>query len=183
LDNPYSSDMPLKVLAGLTMALGLLLLGTSTSFAADSGGGDPPARCFRSNSSGELPTCTSDGSGGWVVTYPADPSTTGPGSGLAVLFVLVALAGIGFTVWKVSAARSMAREAGIDPDRATAMTMLTDDGFEATYLASSLRGLPTTPPPPADASERLRQLQELKDQGLVSSEEYDARRTAILDSI
>ncbi len=65
------------------------------------------------------------------------------------------------------------------------------DGFEATYLAANLRGK-TDPPvdPPASpgattpsVAERLRQLQELRDQGLITPGEYDARRAAIIDSV
>ena len=70
---------------------------------------------------------------------------------------------------------------------ATTMTLLTDDGLEATYLASHLRGQAAPPPvAPSLASsvaDRLRQLTELRDRGLITPEEYDARRTAIIDSV
>jgi hypothetical protein len=76
----------------------------------------------------------------------------------------------------------------MDPDRATAMTLLSDDGLDATYLAANLRspGAPAAPPPVdpgRSAEDRLRQLQQLRDGGLVSAEEYDERRRAILDSL
>jgi hypothetical protein len=56
------------------------------------------------------------------------------------MFVLAAVAGVGLTIWRVSLARDLARESGMDPDRATAVTLLSDDGLDATYLASSRRG-------------------------------------------
>ncbi|HET8561968.1 MAG TPA: SHOCT domain-containing protein [Marmoricola sp.] len=125
-------------------------------------------------------------------------------SGFVAFFVLVVLAGIGFTAWRVSAARRMASEAGLDPDRAGAMALLTDDGLEATYLASSLRTpqpqgparpdlAATAHPQQAEqveqaqplrtATERLTELEHLRDAGAVTQAEYDERRKAIIDSI
>ena len=101
------------------------------------------------------------------------------------LLGLAISAGIGFTVWKVSTARRMARDAGMDEGDATAMTLLSDDGFEATYLASNLRR-PATPPPagaPPGAADRLRELQALLDQGLINQAEYDDRRRAVIDNL
>jgi len=74
---------------------------------------------------------------------------------------------------------------------AIAMTLLTDDGFEATYLASNLashlRGQTAGPAlvapsrgPPAD---RLAELQALLERGLVTVEEYAAARQKILDDL
>jgi len=40
-----------------------------------------------------------------------------------------------------------------------------------------------TAPVPRTAEARLRELQELRDEGLLTPEEYDARRTAVLDSV
>lgn len=113
----------------------------------------------------------------------------GPPAGFVAFAVIAVLLGIGTTVYKVSTARRMASDSGMNPDDATAMTLLSDDGFEATYLAANLRGQVTpsaSPAPvaaPASVAERLRQLQELRDQGLVTPEEYDARRARILDSL
>ncbi len=104
------------------------------------------------------------------------------------LFVIAILAGIGTTVYRVSLARKVARDAGLDEDTAAATTLFTQNGLDATYLAASLRGNATQQIPAASADhrsneERLRELQRLKDQGLVTSEEYDARRKAIIDSV
>jgi hypothetical protein len=81
----------------------------------------------------------------------------------------------------------MARRSGMDPDEATAMTLLTDDGFEATYLASNLRGESPAPAPasgaPPAAAGRLQELQGLLDRGLITEAEYAGRRQAIIDAI
>ena len=78
----------------------------------------------------------------------------------------------------------------MDPGDATAMTLLTDDGFEATYLAANLRqpgGAPGQPDtegtPGRSPAERLRELDSLRDEGLVTEEEYAAARRAVLDGL
>lgn len=135
-----------------------------------------------------------------VVTMAAPPAAAaglpGPGFGepmgppgwFVAAFVLMVVAGIGLTLWRVTLARQVAEQSGLDPDQATAMTLLSDDGLDATYLAASLRR-PTTPTPQGPASggrsaaDRLRELQQLRDEGLLGVEEYDVRRRAILDSL
>ena len=100
------------------------------------------------------------------------------------LFVLFIIAGIASTVWRVSAARNMARRAGMDPDDATAATLLTQNGLDATYLAANLRQSQQHPvPPPRTTESRLQELKSLLDQGLISQSEYDDRRSAILAEI
>jgi hypothetical protein len=122
--------------------------------------------------------------------YDTDPVGMGGDPGLPAGFVafgvIAVLFGVGGTLWRVSLARRMAEESGMDPDRATTMTLLSDDGLDATYLASSLRDRPADPPRTAaerSVDDRLRELQHLRDEGLVTAEEYETRRTAILDSI
>lgn len=111
----------------------------------------------------------------------------GPPPGFVAFFLIALVASIGFTVWKVSTARRMARDAGMDEGDATAMTLLSDEGFEATYLASNLRGqtIPPTTPQPGTRStaERLRELQALLEQGLITPDEYAARRQALIDGV
>jgi hypothetical protein len=102
--------------------------------------------------------------------------------------VIAMLAGIAMTLWKVSTARTLARQSGMDPGLATRMTLLTDDGLDATYLASSLRQQPhpsavePTATPPAAAA-RLQELPGLLDKGLVTQAEFDERRRAIIDAV
>jgi hypothetical protein len=130
-------------------------------------------------------TCFSDGDG-YALLEGADPFATEPGipGGFAALFVLVVLVGIGVTIWKVTTARQMAREAGIDPDRATGMTLLDEGGFSATYLASSLKNPPTaSPAAPRPAAERLTELKGLLESGAITQAEHDARRQEIIGSV
>jgi len=98
------------------------------------------------------------------------PVSAGP----SLLFVIVLIIGVGFTIWKVSTARRMARDSGMSTSDATAMALLTDDGFESTYLASNLRGQTAGPAPVAPsrdpASERLAELQTLRERGLVAGQ-------------
>jgi hypothetical protein len=96
-----------------------------------------------------------------------------------VLFVIAAVVG---TVWKVSTARRLAEQSGMDAGDATTMALLTDDGLEATYVASQLRqgaGRATGP----SAAERLRELEELHKQGLITASEYAERREVIVKSL
>jgi hypothetical protein len=60
------------------------------------------------------------------------------------------------------------------------------DGFEATYLAANLRGQATPTAPPAGGkgtAERLRELRQLLDEGLITQEQYDARRRVVIGEV
>lgn len=134
---------------------------------------------------GEVPSCTYDGNGKLIdKSYPGDGGSGMPGTFVG-FFVVALLVGVGITAWRVSTARDIARRAGLDPDDATAATLLTDNGLDATYLAASLRQQqqPQPVPPPRNAESRLQELKSLLDQGLISQTEYDDRRTAILAEI
>jgi membrane protease subunit (stomatin/prohibitin family) len=121
-----------------------------------------------------------------------DPSME-PGSGIPGWFVawgvFVVVVGVVVTIWRVSTAQKLAKRSGMDPGLATQMTLLSDDGLDATYLASSLRQqtaatpAPATAPAPTTTSARLAELKSLLDAGLVTQAEYDERRKAIIDSV
>jgi hypothetical protein len=160
----------------------LTLLWVASSAVAEP---DPPSWCFDANANGELPTCTWDGTS-WTRSYDSPMTGGGMPGGFVLLFVLVVAAGIAITVWRVTTARQLARKAGMDPGQATAMSLLEDNGLEATYLAANLRDRSTgtaAGPTTRSTEDRLRELERLRDQGLVTSEEYDNRRRAILDSL
>ena len=116
---------------------------------------------------------------------PNDPSS-GMGDGFAGLFVLGVIASIAVTVWKVSTARRMARDSGMDEGDATAMTLLTDDGFESTYLASNLRDQKQPTAPNAvrgTAAERLEELRTLHERGLIIDQELAEARRKVIDGV
>jgi len=174
------------------LALLVIVLVPATAGAAQEGGDSFPAKCTVMNDEGQLPSCIQNPDGTWDAVYPSSSPGGGPGGGIGVLFVLGILAALGVTVYKVSMARSMARSSGMDPDHATAMTLLDEDGLSATYLAANLRQQPppsgpasapaVAPAQPASAA-RLTELRELLDGGLISQAEYDERRKAIIDSL
>ena len=124
-----------------------------------------------------------------ILTAPPTPGLDPGGSdGFAAFFVLALLAGVGLTIYKVSTARNIATKAGMDPGDATRMALLSDDGFEATYLAANLRDQTTQGPqapaaPTATVAARLRELNELQEQGLITDDEFAARRSAIIASL
>jgi Short C-terminal domain len=135
---------------------------------------------------GNDPNCTVEGD-----PFDADSGTGIPG-GFIALMVVVVLIGIGLTLYRISVARGMAEKSGMDPGDATRVALLDDDGLSATYLASQMRGRqveststpPSTPPSPTrSTADRLRELESLHDQGLVTDDEYAERRTAILGEV
>jgi hypothetical protein len=174
---------------GLAAAGGLiaaLVLGSAPAYA----GNGSFQHCIDQavNHNGEPPTCTKV-NGVWVASWPDDAGGAGGGFGGFVVFLVVvgAIAGLALIVWRVSTAQRLAEQSGMDPSLATKMTLLSDEGLEATYLAANLRN--QSPPGPAattnspSTTERLEELRRLLDRGLVTQVEYDERRKAIIDSV
>jgi hypothetical protein len=137
---------------------------------------------------GEPPTCT-EVDGGWVASWPDDSVMGADSDGFMALFVLAALAGLAVLVWKVVTARTLATQSGMDPNVATQMVLLTDNGLDATYLAANLRrpaarsAEPAATPPPTPAAQRLGELKGLLDAGLITQAEFDERRAAIIATL
>lgn len=160
----YASRMIRRLSTSIALCLGLVLLGSTTAHAA----GEP------------LP-------GGFYDDGMTGFSNPGPPPAFIAMFVIVVIGGVATTIWRVSLARQMARRSGMDPGEATAVTLLSDDGLDAAYLASNLRpsttAEPSAPAPGRSAQERLRELEQLRDEGLITTGEYEARRKAIVDSI
>lgn len=125
--------------------------------------------------------------GKWVASWPEDAPGGGGAGGFAFVFVLAALIGVAILIWRVSTARRLAAESGMDQGLATQMTLLTDAGLEATYLAANLRGqadaTAEVPAEQATTAKRLAELKELLDGGLISRAEYDGQRRAIIDAV
>jgi hypothetical protein len=133
---------------------------------------------------GEPPTCT-EVNGHWVASWPGEGSGGGAQGVIVLLVVVGILITVGVTFWRVSTARRLASESGIDPGLATQMTLLSEDGLDATYLAASLRKPAPAPSAaaPNPAAARLAELKGLLDAGLVTQAEYDDRRRAIIEAV
>lgn len=164
---------------GMRRALAVLLLGWLLLAASVAPVGAADELCTDQDGR-PIPNCT--------VEDPNFGTSTDTGfpSGFVALFVIGLLIAVAVTIYKVSMARDLARKSGMDPNQATAMTLLEDDGLEATYLASNLRPQSQAPPPaPVQRSvtERLAELEALLKEGRVTQAEYDERRTAILGSL
>jgi hypothetical protein len=181
------------VMSRLGRSLGTVALGVAVTlvFAGPSyAGGFQDCLDKAVDHNGEPPTCTKV-NGQWVASWPDDNVSSGIPGGFVFFGVIVVVLGLALFFWKVSTAQKLARQSGMDPGLATQMTVLTDDGLEATYLASSLRGARTEPQTPAtpsaspsaSATSRLEELKRLLDGGLVTQAEYDERRKAIIDSL
>ncbi|WP_107765394.1 SHOCT domain-containing protein [Nocardioides terrigena] len=104
-----------------------------------------------------------------------------------LFFFLVLVTGVAGVVWRIQAARSMARRAGLDEGEAVRMALTSEDGLTATYLASSLRG-PSAGAPGhdhvvRDTATRLRELDRLLSEGLITQDEHTSRRAGILDEV
>jgi hypothetical protein len=182
-----------RTLASAACLALLVLFGAAAPSHADGGF----QRCLdkAAGHNGEPPTCTKVGNH-WVASWPDDPVFGPSNSGLGIpgwfvgVFVLVLVIGVGSTIWRVSTAQKLAKRSGMDAGLATQMTLLSEDGLEATYLAANLRGSRNDAEPAAataattpSTAERLEQLKSLLDRGLVTQAEYDQRRKAIIDSV
>lgn len=172
------------VLGAILAALALgLAIGTVAPAVADT-----EQQCMDSgmNANGDLPTCTEE-NGNWVASYPDDGvGGSGIPGGFVALMVLAVIAGLGVTAWRVSTARRLAADAGLDPGMATKVALMTDNGLDATYLAASMRKTQQPAASPASSkgvAERLKELKGLLDSGLVTQVEYDERRKAIIDGV
>jgi hypothetical protein len=107
-----------------------------------------------------------------------------------LVFVGTFATGIWSTYARTRAARRMAVRAGLDPQDAAATALLTPDGLDTTYLVSATRpGYAGTTASPAvltsskTVEDRLRELDQLKAEGLVSDEEYAAQHKAIVSTV
>lgn len=172
----------------LSAVVGAATVAVVAALAAPAYAGDTFQQCVDRavEHNGVPPTCTKV-NGSWEASWPGDGSGSGAGGTIVVLVLLGIVGAIVTIAWKVSTAQRLAKDSGMDPSLATQMSLFTDDGLEATYLAANLRQREPSPaPPPATSgtvAERLTQLAALRDQGLVTQAEHDERRRAILDSL
>lgn len=156
--------------------------------------------CLNSGTSqdGTPPDCVDNGDGTYSPVDNSDPGFGNdggglPGEGLFIGFgVVIVVLAIGTAMWKVSAARKIATQSGLDPDTASTMALLTNHGLEETYLLANLPklGQPATPAkvdePAADKASvaaRLTELKGLLDGGMITQTEYDERRKGIIADV
>src|SRR3954454_9907193 len=160
-------------LGTLTLAIGGPLLVAGPSYAG--GGGFQQCLDKAVDHNGEPPVCTKE-NGQWVASWPGDNAGSGIPAGFVFLMVIGVVVGLAFLFWKISTAQKLARQSGMDPALATQMTLLSDDGLAATYLASNLRRpasdpvatAPSPTSPSTTATARLEELKDLLDRGLVT---------------
>ncbi len=142
----------------------------------------PPDECFRLDDGGQPVTCTQQPDGSWT-PESSSPLSWSPFELFGIAFGLILVLGVAGTLWRIRTARSMARSAGLDEGTAVRMALASEDGLTATYLASSMRGSASTGPVVRDTATRLRELDRLRSEGLVTEDEHASRRAAILDDI
>jgi hypothetical protein len=126
-----------------------------------------------------------------TIVIDGDPFATGSPDaafgGFMALFVLFAIVGIGVAIYKIWWAGELARRRGNDPGEAMLTSFLTgDEGTAAAYMrADRVTDGPTPPTPPRTQSveQRLRELDALRAQGLVSDAEAATKRTEILGDL
>lgn len=119
------------------------------------------------------------------IVLDGDPFASGRADsgfgGFGALVVLFMLVGVGIAVYKIWWAGELARRRGHDPSEARLTSFLTgDEGTAAAYMRAERQ--PTSKPSPT-VEERLRQLEQLRSQGLVTDDEFAAKRTEILDDL
>ena len=110
-----------------------------------------------------------------------------------LVFVSTFATGIWSTFARRRAAQRMALRAGLNPQDAAATAMLTADGLDATYMVSATRpgysggtGAAVShdvTTASKTVEDRLRELSQLKAEGLVSDEEYKTQHRAIVSSV
>lgn len=185
-------------IAAVCGAVAALLVVLGSAWPASAAGGLQKCLDQAADHNGEPPTCTKvDGT--WVASWPDDggfSSGGGGGGAIAAVLILGIIGTVCVIAWRVSTAQRLARSSGLDPRLATQMALLSDDGLDVTYLASSLRqppaGATPTPGTPAPAApapaarpvaDRLAELASLRDRGLITESEHDERRRAIIGEV
>jgi len=119
-----------------------------------------------------------------------DPTIGQPGipSGFIVLMVLIAVIGIGFSIWKFSLVKSNAKELGISDDRATYLA-LTDPDQALTSITTSqavVDAMHRDDHEPSDTrtlDEKLAQLDAALAAGHITQAEHDSTKQRLLGEL
>ena len=178
---------------GLTIVTSLLFFVGASSAAQPAG--DWHRQCYGPDGptleEAQTTKCVKHGDGPWE-RVEVDSSSPGFGFGEVFLIAILLALAPGFVGAAVSSSANISPVAGF-----LIGTFGSWLGVIALYLYGHFqRGAPQAatasgagpaveaqPPPPESAAERLRRLQELLDQGLITQDEYRARRQAAIDAL
>jgi hypothetical protein len=130
----------------------------------------------------EFPDPTGPGLDSQFGDLPVDPlGVTAAMSGMSVVMTLLVLAGIGIGIWRFSITTKASKDLGLGG--AGTFLALTDENATTAFLAGAAvkaSSQHTGQAPVQDVSSRLEGLQRALDKGLISDEEFAAKRAQIL---
>ena len=130
----------------------------------------------------ELPDPTNPGLDSQFGDLPVDPlGVTAAMSGMSVLMALLVIASIGIGIWRFSITTKASKELRLGG--AGTFLALTDENATRAFLAGAAvqaSSRQTGSAPVQDVSSRLEGLQTALDKGLISVEEFGAKRAQIL---
>src|SRR3954466_15417171 len=121
---PYSVSVSRRLLLAIVVAAAVLF-GPAAAFA------DPPPAPAQPCGDAANPCAVDPG------FDPTSDSGTSPGAMFGLFAVLALVFGGVGLYWRVSAARSIAEKAGLDPESAVSTALLNHDGLAATYIAAN----------------------------------------------
>ena len=174
------------------LALGFVLVPASSD--ANHRSFDTAQECMQSGTVFEMPTCSSTSGGRWTASHPVDPATRGRNlfATFAVIWLLLV---VGSVAWVVSTARQHGDPVGT----ALAGALVGGPLFVLLYGSNAdvvrrarkvyrwTDRIPdepgAAPRPSRDTASRLEELARLRDEGLITDQEHDARRREILDDV
>jgi hypothetical protein len=167
----------MRARVALLSALAVVVIGSGVGFADPDPGWS--FSCTGSNEgTAECPTGADQL--GQPVDYPAPDEGFPPVPGFFVAaFVLMLALGVGSAVLRYRAGSRIPERAGLNPEDAGMTSLLSENGLPAAYVMSNLPG--RAAPAGRSVEERLAELTQLRDRGVISAEEYARARAAVLD--
>ena len=124
-------------------------------------------------------------------SFGSPPDDFGPPDGIftafIVLFVVVFVAMIGFSIWSIVATRKMAKRRGASDADATTLALFGGEtGTAVAYAVKDARPAPVVGPVEQSSTaveQRIREVRELEAKGLITAEQATARVDEILRSV
>jgi hypothetical protein len=154
----------------------------------------PPPQCFVIKN-GALPTCDQNPDGTWNVRYPEGGGNLDDGGHsntkrtIGLLVMLAAIAGIGIIVFRTWVRPTGAQPAAApavptDPPRARLSGASVEPQVRPGAVPPHAQPSPPSPAAPApaakSAAQQLAELNALRNQGAISQDEYESRRSSIV---